>query len=135
MRREDTMRVMKLRSVLRGARAVLLSLNAQRVSLETVQNRVETCAGCFPWLDPQGTLLSRWVSRCYEWVFPSYADFEPYRSRANWRCNLCSCSIRMKARLDVGFIHAHTDPELSARAPAWCWWRKPLDATPEQAQQ
>jgi hypothetical protein len=125
---------MKLRSVLRGAWAVLLSLNAPRVSLETVQKRVETCAGCFPWLDPQGTLLSRLVAKGYEWVLPFYADFEPYKSRANWRCKLCGgCSIRMKARLDVGFIHAHTDPELAARAPAWCWWRKPLEVPPPPA--
>jgi hypothetical protein len=126
---------MKLRSVLRGARALALSVRAGQVDFNTASNRATICANC-AWLRPDGGTLTRVVSWVFEWFRPTTElRFEPWTSRRPWKCGLCACSVRVKARLPLEFILRHTDPELAARAPEWCWWRKPLDAPPEQAQQ
>jgi hypothetical protein len=124
---------MKLRSVLRGARALVLSVRAGQVDVNTAANRATLCANCV-WLRTDGGPLTRVVSWAFEWFRPPVGlVFEPWLNRRPWKCGLCACSVRVKARLPIEFILRHTDPELAARAPAWCWWRKPLEVPPPPA--
>ena len=116
---------MRFPDFIRGAAALVRSLDANLVSESTSRERATICANC-AWLRVNGDVISRVTAWVFEAVRPPTMErkSEPWTSGKSWQCGFCRCSLRLKLRLSQRFIDQNTSDEMAERAPLNCWWRR-----------